>query len=82
MTPAPTSRLTPLDSFMPPVRAVSLDFYNTLVHTRGRRRGLRYMEYLSGQGLDAAPWRHAGPRSPSASSELRKHRGASPLTGV
>lgn len=43
----------------PPVDAVTLDFFNTLVfHRDGRGRGKVLMQYLERQGLTPAPWEH------------------------
>ncbi len=42
-----------------PVQAVTLDFYETLVHHRhGIGRGRRYGDYLSAVGLTSDPWEH------------------------
>jgi FMN phosphatase YigB (HAD superfamily) len=42
-----------------PIRAVTLDFYMTLVRPAGgRSRGERFHEYLAGRGMTAAPWEH------------------------
>ena len=44
---------------IPPVRAVTLDFYQTLVdHRAGIGRGRALMEYLEAHGLRSAPWEH------------------------
>ena len=41
------------------IRALTLDFYGTLVYPRhGAGRGAKLMEYLAQQGLAAAPWEH------------------------
>ncbi len=40
-------------------RAVTFDFYNTLVyHRAGIGRGRQYLDYLSSVGLAADPWEH------------------------
>ena len=42
------------------IRAVTVDFYDTLVfHRDGRGRGALLVEYLEAQGLEHAPWEHA-----------------------
>jgi len=43
---------------MPPLEAVTLDFYLTLAHPRGAYRGARFHEYLARNGLTADPWEH------------------------
>ncbi|MFQ5504644.1 MAG: HAD family hydrolase [Planctomycetota bacterium] len=41
------------------MQAVTLDFYETLIHHRGGSgRGKQYGEYLSSAGLSADPWEH------------------------
>jgi HAD superfamily hydrolase (TIGR01549 family) len=41
------------------VRAVTMDFYNTLAfHRDGRGRGRALMEFLSAQGFSPHPWEH------------------------
>jgi putative hydrolase of the HAD superfamily len=42
-----------------PFKAVTFDFYNTLVyHRRGIGRGKQYQNYLSAVGLSFDPWQH------------------------
>jgi HAD superfamily hydrolase (TIGR01549 family) len=42
-----------------PFKAVTFDFYNTLVyHRRGIGRGKQYQNYLSALGLSFDPWQH------------------------
>lgn len=41
------------------VRAISFDFYGTLVfHRTGRGRGAELMRYLDARGLESDPWEH------------------------
>ncbi len=64
------------------VRAVTFDFYNTLVyHRTGIGRGRTYMEYLAAAGLASDPWEHqvlydvfeyyAASYSPTAAAESK-----------
>ena len=42
------------------VRALTFDFYDTLVHHRtGRGRGREVVDYLVGHGLEPEPWKHS-----------------------
>lgn len=44
---------------MPPVKAVTFDFYNTLVYHRvGVGRGQQFRNYLSAVGFTSDPWKH------------------------
>jgi len=44
---------------MPEIHGITLDFYQTLVrHRTGQGRGLALMDYLTAEGLPAAPWEH------------------------
>jgi len=44
---------------MSTIRAVTIDFYETLVETRGGvGRGARFQQYLEEQDLTARPWEH------------------------
>ena len=46
-------------SRVPLVKAVTFDFYNTLVyHRAGVGRGRQYQNYLSAVGFDSDPWQH------------------------
>ena len=43
---------------VPPVRALSFDFYMTLARHRDRGRGPALMEYFAATGLESDPWEH------------------------
>ncbi len=44
---------------VPPLKAVTLDFYNTLVyHRAGVGRGRQYQNYLAAVGFTSDPWQH------------------------
>ncbi len=40
------------------MKAVTFDFYNTLVHHRGMGRGKEYQLYLDASDLTSGPWEH------------------------